>query len=186
MNKLTKTKNSIKMDTFDYSEFFNAIKNKVSENRIKASRQINSVINDLYWFIGKMIAESQNQKGWGTSVVENLSGDLKKSFPDVNFGFSERNLWNMRQFYLAYKDDEKLQRSVAEIGWGSNLMILNSVKNRKAKEYYLLAVRELGWTRDVLRLQIKSQAYERHCLEPKRIILKKHCLRTLRNKLIKL
>ena len=65
------------MDTFDYSEFFNAIKNKVSENRIKASRQINSVINDLYWFIGKMIAESQNQKGWGTSVVENLSGDLK-------------------------------------------------------------------------------------------------------------
>lgn len=47
------------------------------------------------------------------------------------------------------------------------MLILNGVKGNKAKEYYLNSVIEMGWTRDVLRLQIKSQAYERHCLENK-------------------
>lgn len=169
MNKLISKKKSIKASSkpFDYSTFFDSIKNKISESRVKAARQLNLITSELYWFIGKMIAESQDKKGWGTSVVENLSRDLKKSFPDVNFGFSERNLWDMRKFYLEYKDHEKLRRLAAEIGWSSNTAIINHVRDINAREYYLRAVVEMGWTRDILRLQIKSQAYEHHCLDPK-------------------
>lgn len=169
MNKLVSTKTSIKSNTkpFDYSMFLDLIKNKITESRIKASRQINLITNDIYWFIGKMIAESQNQQGWGRSVVQNLSYDLKRAFPDVNFGFSERNLWDMRKFYLEYKDHEKLRQFAAEIGWTSNTMIINKIKDLRAREYYLHAVIEMGWTRDILRLQINSQAYEHHCLDSK-------------------
>lgn len=73
----------------------------------------------------------------------------------------------MRRFYLEYKDYPKLRQLVAEIPWGQHLAILNKVKDIKAKEYYLEATHQMGWTRDVLTLQINSQAYERHALAPK-------------------
>ncbi len=152
---------------FDYSGFFQSIKNRVISARINFSRQANREANSLYWFIGEMIAANQEKRGWGNSIVENLSKDLKSAFPDVKLGFSERNLWDMRRFFLEYQAYENLRRLVAEIGWGSNLVIINKVKDIKAREYYLQAVIEMGWTRDVLALQIASQAYERRVLANK-------------------
>lgn len=152
---------------FDYKAFFSEIKNKISETRINVSRQINVAANNLYWFIGKMIADNQEKHGWGTSIVQNLAYDLKQSFPDVRLGFSERNLWDMRRLYLEYKDHEKLRRFVAEIGWGANLVIMYKIKDYDAREYYLQATAQQGWTRDILSHQIKSQAYERHCFGDK-------------------
>jgi len=54
----------------------------------------------------------------------------------------------MRQFYLEYKSNEKLQQAAAEINWTSNTLIINRVKNEVAKEYYLNSVRGCGWTRN--------------------------------------
>lgn len=155
------------MDAFNYQGFFRSIKNRVLQARINFSRQANREANSLYWFIGEMIVKNQEKQGWGRSVVENLSRDLKASFPDIKFGFSERNLWNMRQFYLAYDGNEKLQQLAAEIAWMSNILIINKIKDIKAREYYLRATIEMGWTRNILGLQIGSQAYERQCLEGK-------------------
>lgn len=73
----------------------------------------------------------------------------------------------MRRFYIEYKDHPKLRRIVAEIPWGQHLVILSKVKDPKAREYYLEATRQMGWTRDTLTLQITSQTYERHVLAPK-------------------
>ncbi|MGD9108319.1 MAG: DUF1016 N-terminal domain-containing protein [Gammaproteobacteria bacterium] len=131
------------MDAFNYQDFFQSIKNRVSQARINFSRQANREANALYWFIGEMIVKNQEKHGWGRSVVENLSKDLKASFPDVKFGFSERNLWNMRQFYLAYDGNEKLQQLAAEIAWMSNILIINKIKDQKAREYYLRATIEM-------------------------------------------
>ena len=61
-----------------------------------------------------MIVEKQETEGWGKSVVKQLSGDLQAEFPDVS-GFSARNIWNMRLFYLTYRADLNLQPLVAEI-----------------------------------------------------------------------
>ena len=58
-----------------------------------------------------MIVENQTQYGWGKSIVENLSTDLKKEFPG-NSGFSVQNLWYMRQFYIEYKDATILKRDL--------------------------------------------------------------------------
>ena len=58
----------------------------------------------------------QESLGWGKSIVETLSNDMQKEFPGMH-GFSARNLWNMRIFYLTYRDNSKLQPLVAEISW---------------------------------------------------------------------
>ncbi len=55
----------------------------------------------LYWDIGEGIVERQKKEGWGKSVVEKLSNDLRKEFPDIG-GFSTQNIWRMRAFYLAW------------------------------------------------------------------------------------
>jgi predicted nuclease of restriction endonuclease-like (RecB) superfamily len=104
--------------------------------------------------------------GWGRSVVEQLSLDLRQTFSG-RAGFSAQNLWDMRQFYLEYRDGENLQQIVGEIPWGQNLVILSKVKDRKARQYYVQATIEMGWSRNVLLHQVKSQAYERHRLSGK-------------------
>ena len=73
----------------------------------------------------------------------------------------------MRQFYLEYQQDAKLQQLVAEIPWGQNLVILSKVKDRDARLYYIQATIEMGWSRSVLIHQLESQAYERHQLVDK-------------------
>lgn len=116
--------------------------------------------------MGKTITEKQEQLGRGKSVVEQLAKDLQKAF-DGRSGFSAQNLWYMRQFYLAYRDHEFLQQLVGEIPWGQNITIMAKIKEPEARQYYLQATLEMGWSRDVLLNQIKSQAYERHRLSNK-------------------
>jgi hypothetical protein len=65
--------------------------------------------------VGKSIVSRQEGATWGKSVVEQLAKNLQAEFPGTA-GFSVRNIWNMRNFYLAYHQNEKLQPMVAEIG----------------------------------------------------------------------
>ncbi|MDX2502970.1 MAG: PDDEXK nuclease domain-containing protein, partial [Gammaproteobacteria bacterium] len=116
--------------------------------------------------MGKAIVDQQEQLGWGKSVVEQLSRDLQKTFEGKS-GFSTQNLWYMRQFYIEYQDDIVLQQLVGELPWGQNLAIMSKVKERDARHYYLKASLEMGWSRNVLVHQIKSQAYQRHYLSKK-------------------
>lgn len=73
----------------------------------------------------------------------------------------------MRQFYKEYQHDTDLQQLVGEVPWGQNLTILSKVKDRDARQYYMKATIEMGWSRTVLVHQIESQAYGRHQLADK-------------------
>lgn len=56
----------------------------------------------------------QNPHRWGAGVVEQISIDLQRDFPDSE-GFSVRNFWYIKQWYLFYnKGDIKLKQAVAE------------------------------------------------------------------------
>lgn len=100
----------------EYIQFSNELKERIRIAQTRAVLSINRELISLYWDIGKRIVEKQKEMGWGKGVVEQLARDLRREFPDVR-GFSERNLWNMRNFYLTYKDDSNLQQLVAEIPW---------------------------------------------------------------------
>lgn len=103
----------------DYNSFLIEIKNKIRNSQYEAMKTVNKALINLYWGIGKEIYNQQQEKGWGKSIVEVLASEIKKDFPNVQ-GFSARNLWNMRNFYIEYKDNEILQPLVAEFrrnGW---------------------------------------------------------------------
>ncbi|MFA4835377.1 MAG: DUF1016 N-terminal domain-containing protein [Dehalococcoidia bacterium] len=143
----------------DYVGLLKEIKEKIVSARIKAFRGINKELIKLYWEIGRLVVERQQRHKWGKSVVEKLSKDLRGSFNVIN-GYSAQNLWYMRQFYLEYKEEQKLQQLVGEIPWGHNILIISRVKDKKAREYYLRASAESGWSRNVLLNQIKAGAYQ--------------------------
>ncbi len=107
--------------------------------------------------------EKQHSHNWGKSVVENLSKDLQKEFPGIK-GFSIRNLWNMRGFHLAYKDDEKMQPLAAEISWTKNVIIIGKCKDSLEREFYIKMTKKFGWTKNVLIHQIENQSYEKYLL----------------------
>jgi predicted nuclease of restriction endonuclease-like (RecB) superfamily len=147
----------------DYAQLLHEVKARVRSAQYAALQAVNSELVGLYWDIGRMIARRQEMAGWGRSVVENLSADLRREFPGVA-GFSVQNLWYMRQFYLEYHDHERLQPLVGEIAWAHNLAIMSKCKDPLEREFYLRMTRKFGWSRNVLIHQIDNQSYEKSLL----------------------
>jgi predicted nuclease of restriction endonuclease-like (RecB) superfamily len=143
-----------------YINFVNSIKDKIYKSQYEALKAVNKQLIELYWELGKLIIEKQEEEQWGKSIVEQLAKDLKAEFPNIK-GFSSRNLWNMRIFYLFYKDNTKLQPLVAEISWTKNIIIIEKCKDLLQVEFYIKMTKKFGWTKDVLINQIESKAYER-------------------------
>src|SRR5690606_26242514 len=142
-----------------YGLLLQSIKDRIHSARHTAARSLNRALISLYWELGQLIVERQEALGWGESVVERLSQDLRAAFPDMT-GFSPQNLWLMRQLFMEYRSTPNLQQLVGEIPWGQNLLIMQRVKSDAARHYYLTETARLGWTRNVLLNQIKAGAYE--------------------------
>ena len=147
----------------DYVSLLEEVKERVRYARFAALKAVNQELIGLYWDIGRMIAIRQRTEGWGKSVVNRLAADLQAEFPGVR-GYSAQNLWSMRQFYLEYHEDEKLQPLVGEISWAKNLVIMGRCKKPLDREFYIRMTRKYGWTKNVLIHQIESRSYERYLL----------------------
>ena len=113
-----------------------------------------------YWAIGKEILDRQGEEGWGTKVIDRLSADLKRRFPDAN-GFSPRNLKYMRALAAAWPEEAIVQRSAAQLPWRHHQYLLDKLDDQPTREWYAAATVEQGWSRDVLAVHIKSRLHER-------------------------
>ena len=87
--------------------------------RIRAARQTvfevaNRTLVDLYWQIGQVISIKVKEAGWGKGVVTQLAAYIATEITDAK-GFSDKNLWRMKQFYELYSSDEKLSPAVREM-----------------------------------------------------------------------
>lgn len=118
-----------------YLKLLETAKHKIISTRIRVTKAVCREQMSLYWWFGQQIIKAQEKHGWGKSVVEQLSMDLKRVFNGISLGFSPQNLWYMRQFYIEYKDYPNLQQLVGEIGWGQNILILSKIKDIKARQY---------------------------------------------------
>lgn len=145
----------------EYKAFVREIKARVYQSQHQALRQVNKGLISLYWEIGRSIVERQQKYGWGKSIVVELSKDLQKEFPGAN-GFSVQNLWYMRKFYKQYEGVGKLQRSVGEIGWGHNIVIMDKCKSLEESLFYMEMTKKYGWTRNVLIHQIEGRSYRQY------------------------
>ncbi len=149
------------VESDEYKNFFIDIKERVYKAQYDALKIVNKEHIALCRYIGSKIVEKQKLNNWGKAIVENLSNDLQGEFPGIQ-GFSERNLWNMRSFYLAYEGNPTLQPLVAEISWVKNIIIIGKCKDDKKREFYIRMTKKFGWTKDVLIHQIENQSYEKY------------------------
>jgi predicted nuclease of restriction endonuclease-like (RecB) superfamily len=144
----------------NYREFLNDLKTRIRQAQVKAVLAVNQELVRLYWQIGKEILVRQGEEGWGAKVIERLSQDLKREFPDIS-GFSARNLKYMRAFAEAYPDEQIVQEVLAQITWYHNIALLEKAKRPQERLWYAHKTVMNGWSRNVLVMQIESELYQR-------------------------
>jgi len=146
-----------------YVDFVVSVKQRILQSQYEALKSVNKELIALYWDIGKSIVEKQDEFAWGKSVVKTLAEDLQQEFVGIK-GFSVQNLWNMRQFYLEYRDNSKLQALTGEITWTHNLTVIQKCKDNLEREFYIQMTKRYGWTYRVLSNHIENQSYEKFLL----------------------
>lgn len=136
----------------------------IKHSRSNAIRAVNAELINLYWNIGKYISNKLIQSEWGDGVVTELAKYIQQSEPEIK-GFSDKNIWRMKQFYETYKDFPKLVPVVREISWTHNMLIFSRCKTIEEKEFYLKLVQEENYSKRELDRQISASYFERNMLE---------------------
>ena len=101
----------------EYAEWIAEVKHRYRSAQVKAAVRVNSEKLLFNWQLGRDLVMKKAEERWGNGVVEQVSLDLKREFPNED-GFSTSNLWYMKKWYLFYSNDadtEKLQRLVGEL-----------------------------------------------------------------------
>lgn len=149
----------------DIEQQFQQVVGFITSARDKVYRVANSALIDLYWQIGKYISLRIKDAQWGDGVVAQLADYIQQNFSDSK-GFSDKNLWRMRQFYDTYNEtDAKLSSLMREISWTNNLKIMSRCKSAEERSFYIqLSVSERLTTRELDR-QISSGLFERSMLD---------------------
>jgi len=121
-------------------------------------RTINNEMVQAYWHVGRLIVEYE-QKGeskaeYGAQQLEYLAEKLQVDFGK---GFDERNLRNMRRFYLTYPIWNAVR---TELNW-THYRTLIRIENPKARDWYTMECIANNWSARALERQISNLYYER-------------------------
>lgn len=135
----------------------------IKQSREQAIRLVNKTLIDLYWNIGQHVHTKIESAEWGDSVVEELARYIQETEPNLK-GFSDKNLWRMKQFYESYKNEPKLSPLVREISWTNNLIILSRTKTTEEKAFYLNLCKKESYSKRELDRQISAGLFERTML----------------------
>lgn len=93
----------------DYANWIQNVKKRFRNARIKAAVKVNSEQLLFNWELGRDLVERKAEETWGAGIVEQVSLDLQSEFPEAR-GFSTRNLWNMKKWYLFYASNENCEK----------------------------------------------------------------------------
>lgn len=166
--------NNLEIKNNDYSFWKDELINQIHLRQLKTVININSDTLKNYFEIGKQILSAQNEKGWGSHVIDQLSKDLEQEFGKGN-GYSVRNLKYMKMFAEEYPDfpvlkvqifehngkTEFVQVPLAQITWYHHISLISKVKDKVERAFYITETAQNGWSRDVMLLQVQSGLYER-------------------------
>lgn len=167
-----------------YNEFLSDVATAVQEHRVQAIQSVQTISNQLYWNIGELIIQKQVEFGWGKSVILMLSRDLPQLIGE-GVSWSPRNLQFMKQLVAEYSNVNQLgsnlenlnvkqpvshleyvKKLVLNTPWRHNILILQKVKEPKARVFYLEQTIKNKYSSSVLLHQIKANAYEHYTTKP--------------------
>jgi predicted nuclease of restriction endonuclease-like (RecB) superfamily len=142
---------------------FSVVLKQIQASRQQVFAHINTALIELYWQIGQIISQKVSSEAWGKSIVSELANYITQNAPEIK-GFSDKNLWRMKQFYETYQSDPKLSPLVRELPWTHNTIIFSRCKSAEEREYYLrLSIKE-HYSKRELERQISSSHFERTML----------------------
>ncbi len=146
-------------DLVPQSDFL-AVVDLIRDARSAALRVVNTHLIDLYWNIGEYISRRIENENWGDGTVINLAAFIARSEPAAK-GFTDKNLWRMRQFYETYRDEPKLSTLWRETSWSNNRTIMTRCKSVAEKEFYLRLCAKDRYSNRELERQISASVFER-------------------------
>jgi predicted nuclease of restriction endonuclease-like (RecB) superfamily len=179
-----------------YHEFLSDVATAVQEHRVQAIQSVQTISNQLYWNIGELIIQKQLEFGWGKSVILLLSRDLPQligegvswsprnlqfmkqlvaEYSNVNQLDSHLEIPNVKQA-ASHLENANVKPTVSHLEyakklvlttpWYHNIIILQKVKEPKARIFYLEQTIKNRYSRAVLLHQIKANAYEHYTTKP--------------------
>ena len=148
-------------DNNNHDQFIRDISGLLEEARRQSARAVNSILTATYWEIGRRITEYQqqgsNRAEYGTQLLKKMSVHLTQQF---GRGFSERNLEQMRQFYLCWPISQTLSAKSGALShkvtfqelsqafplsW-SHYVLLLSIRKKSAQKFYETEALRGGWS----------------------------------------
>lgn len=91
----------------DYVDWISEVKHRYRSSQVKAAVKVNAEKLLFNWQLGRDLVQKKAEERWGAGVVEQVSLDLKREFPNAE-GFSTSNLWYMKKWYLFYTQEEEV------------------------------------------------------------------------------
>ena len=120
------------------------LKARIRKARIRAVLSANAELIRLYLDIGCEILDRVEKADWGSKVLETVSDELRRGFPGLH-GFSVRNLKYMKAFAREWRGNAIGQQLVAQLPWGHNIVLLESVSSVGERLAYARLALKNGW-----------------------------------------
>ena len=140
-----------------FQEITDDIKNRILKTQLEIMADANNKLVHLYYNIGRILEENSR---WGNKFIDSIATELKLSFPKLK-GFSIRNLKYMKTFYNEYKNDKEFVQLVAQIPWKHNITLIQKIKNKEIRKWYINKCIEEGWSNNFLLYQIETNLHQR-------------------------
>ena len=135
-------------------EFIQQIQAIIATAKDRAIRSVNTERVLMYWQIGKVILEEEQEgkerAAYGEFLIKSLSETLQ---PQFGSGFSIRQLERCRQFYRSFPIATALR---TQFSW-THYKVLISVPNQDKREFYIAEAAKNNWTARQLERQVNSQ-----------------------------
>ena len=140
-----------------YNDIIKAIKQDINKTQLDIMINANISLVSLYYRIGKVLYENSI---WGNKFLDKLAFELKNTYPNQK-GFSVRNLKYMKTFYSEYYDDSEFVHRGAQLPWKHNISLIERVKDKSIRKWYMKRCIEEGWSKSILLYQIDTNLYRR-------------------------
>ncbi|EHI55175.1 hypothetical protein HMPREF9333_01590 [Johnsonella ignava ATCC 51276] len=141
-----------------HKDVYSSIKELMDNARNSVAREVNNILIQTYWEIGRIIVEDEqgnsDRAEYGKQLVTDLSKRLTKEYGK---GFSRSNLQNMRNFYLSYPICQTLS---GKLSW-SHYCELLSISDEQKRSFYEKETINANWSVRELKRQIKTSLFER-------------------------
>jgi len=156
MNTITLEKEKTNEKIID--ELFNEIERVIISSKNSVVYQVNNILIDTYYNIGKIIIEREQNGNiyaeYGKEVLLKLSKKLTNKY---GTGYSRSNLQNMRLFYSKYKNCQPVAN---KLSW-SHYCYLIYIEDDDERHFYEQECINSHWSKRELKRQIDSSLFQR-------------------------